>query len=134
MTTERVVYRRWVVANGWAEAAGLGTTFAIGTTLAPQLDEITGASAVLGALAAVLLGIFLEGVVVGLAQERVLGPHLPNLYPRAWTFATAVGAGLAWLVGMVPSTAIALTQVPSDVPPPEPGPSCSMPWPVHSEP
>jgi hypothetical protein len=63
-------------------------------------------------VAAVLLGVLLEGVLVGYAQARVLGPALPGLRPRAWVGATAVGAAAAWAVGMVPSTAAALAAGP----------------------
>ncbi len=121
--TERALYRRWIIANGWAEALGLGTTFAIGTSLAPRLEGVTGAAVIVaGAVTAVLLGILLEGVVVGVAQEGVLRLQFPRLPPRRWTVATAVGAGLAWTLGMLPSTILALTEAPGDVPSPEPDP------------
>lgn len=106
---ESVFYRRWIVANGWAEAAGLGTTFVLGRLAAPLLDRTTGVLvALVGAMAAVLLGTLLEGVLVGVAQERVLRQRLVELRRRAWVIATAAGAGLAWLLGMVPSTIMAL--------------------------
>jgi hypothetical protein len=102
-------YRRWIIANGWSEAAGLGTTFVLGRALAPWLEHATGAVAVLlGAVAAVLLGTLLEGVLVGAAQEAVLRDRVASLRKRAWMLATAVGAALAWLLGMIPSTAFAL--------------------------
>lgn len=102
-------YRQWILANAWAEAAGLGTTFVLGLLAVPVLDQVAGAlEIVLAALLAVLLGTLLEGVLVGAAQERVLRGRLPRLRPRAWTVATALGAGLAWLLGMVPSTVMAL--------------------------
>jgi hypothetical protein len=102
-------YRRWIVANGWSEAAGLGTTFLIGQALAPRIELLSGVSAVLGAAAvAVALGLLLEGVLVGAAQERVLLRY-DSRFPRwAWTVATAAGAGMAWLIGMVPSSVLAL--------------------------
>jgi hypothetical protein len=124
MTHERALYRRWIIANGWAEAVGLGTTFVIGTSLAPWLNGMSGVRwIVAGAVAAILLGILLEGVVVGVAQETVLRSHILKLPRGAWTIATAVGAGLAWSLGMLPSTVMALTQAPSDAPVPEPGPA-----------
>src|SRR3990172_3865550 len=60
-TVDPVFYRRWILANGWAEAAGLGTTFVLGREAAPWLERATGAATViLGALAAVFLGLILE--------------------------------------------------------------------------
>lgn len=108
-TADPVFYRRWIIANGWSEAAGLGTTFVLGRALAPWLEHATGAVTVLlGALAAVLLGTLLEGVLVGVAQEAVLRDRLASLRKRAWMLATATGAALAWLLGMIPSTVLAL--------------------------
>jgi hypothetical protein len=112
-TRDRPFYVRWIVANGWAESAGLGTTFVIGIGMAPYFDRHVGVTAILaGALLAVVLGTLLEGVLVGIAQERVLRLRLRSLRPRIWTWATAAGAGLAWLVGMVPSTIMALAGEP----------------------
>ena len=121
--TDRVFYWNWVIANGWAECAGLGTTFSLGRLIAPFLENRSGAATVLGgALLAVLLGIILEGVVVGVAQERVLRQRLVELKPRSWVTATAAGAGLAWLAGMVPSTILALSSGESpETQPAEPG-------------
>jgi hypothetical protein len=117
------LYRRWIIANGLAEAAGLGTTFVGGRLVAPHLEQVTGVAAILGgALAAVLLGTLLEGVLVGLFQERVLRQRLPTPRRGAWVLATAAGAGLAWLLGMVPSTLMALGANESPGPAPqEPG-------------
>jgi len=108
-TADPVFYRRWIVANGWSEAAGLGTTFVLGRALAPWLEHATGAVVVLlGALAAVLLGTLLEGVLVGVAQEAVLRDRLASLRKRTWMLATAAGAAFAWLLGMIPNTVLAL--------------------------
>jgi hypothetical protein len=122
-TRDATFYRRWIFANAWAEAAGLGTTFALGRLMGPLLERVTGTFAIIGtALIAVVLGTLLEGVLVGLAQERVLRQRLDRLRPRAWMRATAIGAGLAWALGMIPSTVIALlSQDSTGSPPPEPG-------------
>jgi hypothetical protein len=121
-TRDPVFYRRWIFANGWAEAAGLGTTFIIGQLAAPWLPRSTGLlSILLGALVAVLLGTLLEGVVVGVAQEAVLRQRLLSLRKRMWVVATAAGAGLAWFLGMIPSTVMALhSSAPASSPPAEP--------------
>jgi hypothetical protein len=107
--TAAAFYPRWIIANGWSEAIGLGTTLLIGRLLAPRLASPGPAEILLGMAAAVVLGTLLEGVVVGAAQEQVLREVLAGLHPRAWTAATALGAGAAWLIGMLPSTVLGLT-------------------------
>ncbi len=113
LSARRRFYGRWILANGWAEAVGLGTTLVLGWLAAPLLGETARPSIIiLVALAAVLLGTLLEGVIVGLAQESVLRSVLARLPRWSWTLATAVGAGVAWLLGMIPSTLMALTGPP----------------------
>jgi hypothetical protein len=105
----RLLFRRWVVANGWAETVGLGTTLVLAWTLAPWFGRDASATAIVAAAAAAtLLGTLLEGVVVGTAQERVLRQYLPEMSPRSWVVRTAMGTGAAWLLGMVPSVVAAL--------------------------
>lgn len=107
MTTP--LYRNWIVANGLAEALGLGTTFVLGVTLAPLLEGAPSVPTVVGSIvAAVTLGTLLEGVLVGALQAQVLRERFLQMRPKAWVTATAVGAGAAWLVGMVPSTVMML--------------------------
>ena len=107
------LYARWILANGWAEAAGLGTTLLLGSAVAPWFtDAVSPLAVIAGAILAVLLGTVLEGVLVGWAQGRVLERAWPKLFSqpsrRAWIRATALGAGIAWLLGMVPSTIFSL--------------------------
>jgi hypothetical protein len=105
-------YLRWIMANAWAEAVGLGTTLVLARMAAPMVERTTGVvSIVSGVAAAILVGTFLEGVIVGVAQERVLRRRLPDVRPGAWIAATTVGAGLAWILGMIPSTIVALTSL-----------------------
>jgi hypothetical protein len=106
---ERRLYGRWVLANAIGEGVGLGGSLLLGAgivlllgaQLGPGFEIATG-------VAAVALGTLLEGVVVGVAQWRVLREPLPALSRGSWVEATAIGAGLAWLLGMVPSTVISL--------------------------
>lgn len=102
-------YYRWIAANGWAESVGLGTTLLVGRAAAPLLERDPGPGPVLlAAAAAVILGILLEGVLVGLAQAGVLRRAGAGVSVSGWIGATAAGAGAAWLLGMVPSTVAAL--------------------------
>lgn len=119
-------YARWIVANGLGEMLGLGTTFVLGGALAPALARVSGTAETIGtAVAAVALGVILEGVVVGWLQGRVLRDWI-GVSTAGWTRATAAGAGLAWTLGMVPSTVMALigpdAAGAAPTPPPEPGP------------
>ena len=116
-TDDGTFYGQWVVANGLAEAAGLGTTFVLGVGAASFLEADQGVAGILtAAILAVLLGIFLEGVVVGVAQGAVLQRRRPDIQLHSWVTATALGAGLAWLIGMIPSTAMALSGPPAGQP------------------
>lgn len=125
MASNDGLYVRWVIANGVAEAVGLGTTFVCGMAVAPALMRASGVVEIFGGAAlAVLLGMLLEGVLVGSAQAAVLRRH-SSLPARSWVVATAVGAGTAWLLGMVPSTLMALLgadAAPGDAALREPGP------------
>lgn len=101
--------RRWIVANSVAEAVGLGTTFVIGAAVAPHLgNQDSLATVLLTALIAVLAGAFLEGAVVGFAQEQIIRSRVALMRPGIWTLATVAGAGLAWLLGMLPSSIMAI--------------------------
>lgn len=115
------LYARWVTANGLSEGLGLGTTFAVGFSLVPHLGQTPGAGSwVAVAVLAVLMGMLLEGVVVGAAQSWALRPRLPFLPPWKWIMATALGAGVAWALGMVPSTVMAVAAGPQGAPSPAP--------------
>jgi hypothetical protein len=65
-------------------------------------------------LIAVALGALSEGVVVGYAQWRVLRGPLPALSRASWVRATALGAGIAWVLGMLSSTVISAVTGPVD--------------------
>jgi hypothetical protein len=110
----RTFYGAWIGANAFAEAVGLGTTLVLAWRVGPALDRLSGlASTLIAVFLAVLLGMVLEGVIVGAAQELVLRRRLTRLRRWSWLLATAIGAGLAWTLGMIPSTAMALTSSPS---------------------
>lgn len=126
---DRGFLARWIAANGGAEAVGLGTTFLMGGVAANFFDSRPGIGGVLTAAAlAIALGMVLEGVVVGAAQGLVLERRRPEIRLGRWVVATTVGAGLAWTIGTVPSTVMALTTTGPAGAPPErryPSSSCS---------
>ncbi|HEU0182053.1 MAG TPA: hypothetical protein VFR16_07670 [Agromyces mariniharenae] len=107
--TDGRLYGRWVLANAIGEGIGLGGSLLVGAGIVMLLGAQFGPwFEVATAVAAVALGTLFEGVVVGYAQWRVLRDPLPALARSSWVWATAIGAGIAWLLGMVPSTVISL--------------------------
>lgn len=56
------------------------------------------------AILAVLAGTFIEGITVGTAQWLVLRRPINSIRWRVWVLATAIGAFIAWTMGMIPST------------------------------
>lgn len=111
---ERALWGRWVIANAVGEGIGLGGSFLVGAGIVSVLGAQLGPWADVGAaLLAVALGTFFEGVIVGYAQWRVLRGPLPAVSRASWVWATAIGAGVAWLLGMVPSTVASLVIAPT---------------------
>lgn len=96
------IWAQWVLANAASETVGLGATLLIGTFLLVQAEPTIGAipSAALGVLVATMI----EGLVVGTAQWLVLRRPLVKMKWRSWALATALGAFIAWTLGMLPST------------------------------
>ncbi len=82
---------------------GLGGTLLIGGLL---LSNATQTMVVPAAALVVLAGTFIEGTVVGTAQWLVLRRPLKSIKWRVWVLATAIGAFVAWTLGMIPSTFI----------------------------
>jgi hypothetical protein len=84
------------------ETVGLGATLLIGAFLLVQMEPPIGA--IPAAALSVLAGTVIEGSVVGTAQWLVLRRPLQRMRWRVWVLATALGAGVAWTLGMIPST------------------------------
>jgi hypothetical protein len=112
------IWRRWVLANGWGELVGLG-----GSALAAWLiltvipGEPTATTIVASSALLVAISTVLEGGTVGLAQWLVLRRVLNGLRPRAWIGATMLGALTAWLLAMIPVTAMSLRETGGDAAP-----------------
>ncbi len=93
---------QWILANAVGETVGLGGTLLIGGLLFLNAQKTMGDVA--AAALAVLAGTFIEGIVVGTAQWLVLHRPLKSIRWRVWVLATAIGAFVAWTLGMIPST------------------------------
>jgi hypothetical protein len=103
------VWGQWTLANAIGEALGLGATLLIGILLFARLEPALGP---LGPVASLVLGVIagagIEGSVVGTLQWLVLRRTLAGLRWLSWAAATAIGAGIAWALGFLPSTAVSL--------------------------
>ncbi len=94
---------QWILANAVGETVGLGGTLLIGGLLLLNAQKTMVVPA---AALAVLAGTFIEGTVVGTAQWLVLRRPLASMRWHVWALATAIGAFVAWTLGMIPSTFI----------------------------
>jgi len=96
------VWFQWILANAIGETLGLGGTLLIGGLLLVNAQKTMGV--VVATSLAVLAGTFIEGMVVGTAQWLVLRRPINSIRWRVWVLATALGAFVAWTLGMIPSS------------------------------
>lgn len=90
------LWRRWVVVVTVGEFTGFLAPALAGVWI---LDGADGRK-----LLALTAAGFVEGAVLGWSQAIVLRRVLPSLRMAPWIVATSVGAAVAWLIGMLPST------------------------------
>jgi hypothetical protein len=109
-------WREWLLANLVAEALGLGATLLVGTLLLGGLESRIGLIPVV--VLGVILGALSEGGIVGSLQWLVLRRPIPSIRWREWAIATVVGAGIAWVLGWLPSVVMSFVpaQSPQTVP------------------
>lgn len=100
------LWGQWIVANALAELIGLGTSALLWIAFLFYLEERWGV--LVGAIVVVGGSTLLEGSAVGIFQWLVLRKLLPNIKLSQWWLATAVGAFVAWTLGMIPSTMMAM--------------------------
>ncbi len=112
------LWLQWTFANVVGEVLGLGLAGAIAVVMVLTIGEPETAIIALMMAGAMIAAGTLEGVIVGFAQWLVLR-RLCRLSRREWVTATAIGAFLAWAIGMAPSTLMALDQNAGSSPPPE---------------
>jgi hypothetical protein len=107
--SDRSLYGRWVLANALAEGIGLGGSLSAMFAFFALSGGVESVPVViLMAVGSVVLGTFFEGVVVGWGQWLMLRRPLPALQSRTWIGWTCLGAGIAWTLGMLPSTIMSL--------------------------
>jgi hypothetical protein len=116
------LWSRWVAANAVGEGLGLGATALVALALFPALGGDNGILPALAVAAvAIAAGTAIEGLIVGTAQWLVLRQPLPGITWPTWAGATAAGAGVAWTLGMLPSTLLSINQDAGQAPASEPG-------------
>jgi hypothetical protein len=93
--TGRRLLTAWVVACAVGELVGFLVPATVGATVA--LSESGWA------VPALVLAGAGEGAVLGFATALVLRHAVSDFRPRPWVVATAVGAAVAWLLGLLPS-------------------------------
>lgn len=104
MLGDRRLLTRWIWVFICAEAIGFGLAYPLGQGLYGWLGTgDPGADAQLVAPLAIITGV-VEGLALGTGQWLVLRRAFPKLSARWWIGATAVGAALAWTVGMLAGT------------------------------
>jgi hypothetical protein len=96
------IWFQWILANAIGETVGLGGTLVISALLLLNAQKTMGVLPT--AALAVLAGTFIEGITVGTAQWLVLRRPMKSIRWRVWVLATAIGAFVAWTLGMIPST------------------------------
>ena len=102
------LWQRWVAANAISEMVGLGLTFALIGAITPRLDRLSGALPILAAFVVAVLAGLIEATAVGWAQWKAMRPWFPTITLSSWWRATAIGALLAYILGSLPSTLMAL--------------------------
>jgi hypothetical protein len=113
------LWLQWVMANVTGEVLGLGLVGAVATAMVLTIGEPEAAIVTLMMAGMMIAAGALEGVIVGFAQWLVLRRRIHRLRRREWVAATAIGALVAWAMGMAPSTLMALNQSAGSSPPPE---------------
>lgn len=98
----RRVRRRWVVATLVGDTVGFLVPALVATAAYDWRPELF---LVIMAVAGTA-----EGLVLGAAQSVVLHREFLGFSRTAWTLVTGLGAGFAWFLGMLPSTAYPVWQ------------------------
>ncbi|MDD4858610.1 MAG: hypothetical protein PHR56_00160 [Dehalococcoidales bacterium] len=97
---------KWTIACGAGELIGIGAAAGIWVLHSRFLGEPQTAGRRLLLIVIMMLAGIIEGSVTGAFQWAVLKIRFADIRARNWLFYTALGAAVAWLLGMLPSTFI----------------------------
>jgi hypothetical protein len=113
------MWLQWTLANVVGEVLGLGLAGVVAIVMVLTIGEPETVLAALMMAGVMIAAGTLEGVIVGFAQWLVLRRRIRRMSRREWITATAIGAFAAWVIGMAPSTLMALNQSAGSSQPPE---------------
>lgn len=95
------IWLRWVIVNGIATAMGLGGAAVVVMALARNMSVEPGTiGIILMAIGLIAFGT-IEGIIAGIMQWQVLRRAIPDLSRGAWMLANALGALMAWTLGVL---------------------------------
>jgi hypothetical protein len=100
------VWMQWVLATVVGELLGFAAPSVVGALFAGPIERLGPPLAGIVLLAAIVPAGMVEGAVLAWAQGIVLRHHIPGFAMRAWVAATALAAGLAYLIAMLPHTLV----------------------------
>ncbi len=100
----RHLWRSWTLATAVGELAGFAVPTVVGLTAFRLLDKPEGGAAGMVMYALLVAAGMGEGAVLGMAQWLVLRRWVTRVGRRAWVLATSLAAGVAWALGLLPST------------------------------
>ena len=114
----RVLWLRWLAANGLGEMVGLGLTFVVGALVIPRLGDQQSMLAILASFLVAVASGAIEATLVGLGQWWAMHPWFTSITPRKWWLATLLGALVAYVLGYLPTTLMSLSEQASGTPAP----------------
>jgi hypothetical protein len=106
------LWRNWTIATALGEVFGFAVPALVGLTALWLFGEAESVGPAVAFYLLLLLAGIGEGAMLGTAQWVVLRRMLPPLTARDWIGATAIAAGGAWALGLLPSTVDAAVSLP----------------------
>jgi len=94
---------RWTLATAVGEFVGFAVPAAVGPIAVRALVGLAPVPRALATLTLLALAGATEGAALGYGQWLILRRTLPAIAARAWVLSTAVAAGIAYVLGLLPS-------------------------------
>lgn len=94
----------WMLATSTGEFVGFAVPATVGAVASWVMAGMVGSFVALAMLGVMVLAGMVEGAVLGFAQWLALRRYIQSMAQREWVLATALAAGVAWALGMLPST------------------------------